>query len=370
MRYNLTAISFNNKRAKTIIARQLAHDPSIPLQKALEMVEKPPFILLKNLTSQELEYQSEQLSRLGVKFTITEIQSSEPVHQIPISLPNSDFPIKSADLHPSTHNEVNFQKEPYALKKSSPLIFNDTPVQHSRKNNLIISGAAILFIVSLIVGGIMVFSKQRHYSLKQKVLIAYNGSDPINKGLKKETVKSNTVIDSRKNVSSKARFESNLLVDSARIYENDYLKAINFYKIAISFNKYNIHAWFGLLNVYRSAEMKLEAQQTRDKMQEIFGNSVFSVTETVKEFGDVIDIYTTEDNVLRVEYKTAQSSKYAILNETYTLAKAFREICNCKSISIFATTTPGSGMIVHVNTNTSLLTIDSFKNEASVNFLQ
>lgn len=351
-----------------IIARQLAHDPAIPLQKALVMVEKPPFILLKNLTANEVKYQGEQLNRLGVNFTITELQSSETVQAIPISLPGSDFQTKL----PVSASTVSREEKPPAdvnTRRSAPMVVDDIPARSGNKKHLILSGVILLLTLFLIVAGIITSRNQRQYVIKQKMLLSYKGPDSFNKESTENGKKTKQENSSREKTSSKAKHESLWWVDSAKNCGNDHLKAINFYKIAISFNKYNIHAWFGLLNAYRNAGMIKEQKQTREEMEKIFGSSVFSVTETVKPFGEIIDVYTTEDDAFRVEYRTSQSNEQNILSETYTLAKAFRETCNCKTVSIFATTAPGKGMIIHINRNASLSSLGTFKKEATISFL-
>jgi|GEM_PF-2243786 hypothetical protein len=370
MKYTLTVTSINNNRAKMIIARQLAHDPAISLQSALIMVEKPPFVLLKNLTAHELQYQSKQLNRLGVKFTITEQKpekDSQPFH--PNSLPENDSQIKET---PSVLKEKREQPIIHEGSNKSVLpIRTDTPVKRKKNNYLIFSTAGILLILLLIAAEFITSRNQKHYAIKKKILISSKIAHTSESEKSTEsTRKQNKEKRSREKISPKSEHESHLWVDSARACENDYLKAINFYKIAISFNKYNMHAWFGLINTYRNAGMNKEMIQTREQMEEIFGSSVFSVTETVKPFGEILDVYTTASDAFRVEYKTAQNSEQSILNQTYALAKAFREMCNCKTISIFATTAPGKGMIVHFNKEASLSTLAAFKKEASITFLK
>ena len=361
MRYNLTVTSFNNNRAKMIIARQLAHDPAISLQNALVMVEKPPFVLMKNLTPLELQYQSRQLHRLGVKFTITELQSGKDDQPSPVSLSENDSRIKAASTvfkEKKEHTDFHTDK-----KRSVPPI--DASVLRKTKHHLISFAAGVFLILMLIIAGLITSRNQNHYMTKKKILISSKDS-----GISKNSRKSNKENQLREKVSPKSEHESLLWVDSAKACGNDYLRAINFYKIAISFNKYNMHAWFGLVNAYRSAGMNREMKQARGQMEEIFGSSVFSASEAVKSFGEILDVYTTANGAFRVEYLTTQNSEQSILSQTYTLAKAFREMCNCKTISIFATTAPGKGMIVHFNKEANLSTLDTFKKEATITFLQ
>ncbi len=370
MKYTLTVTSISNDRAKMIIARQLAHDPTISLQNALSIVEKPPFVLLKNLTPHELQYQSKQLHLLNVKFTITEQPSEKNNQPLPVSLPENDSQIKAT---PSVFKEQRVQPVIHEdSKKSAPLIRTDDTAINKKKNYLIFPAAGLLLITLIIVGAEFITPiNQKHYILNKKILISRKSVDTLdNEKSKEKNNKPNEENRSREKISSKSEHQSHLWVDSAKACGDDYLKAINFYKIAISFNKYNMHAWFGLINTYRSAGMSKEMKQTREQMEEIFGSSVFSVSEAVKPFGEILDVYTTDAGALRVEYRTAQNSEQSILSHIYTLAKAFREMCNCKTVSIFATTAPGKGMIVHFNKEASLSTIAAFKKEATITFLK
>jgi hypothetical protein len=369
MKYTLTVTSFKNNRAKMIIARQLAHDPAISLQNALTMVENPPFILMKNISAQELQYQSRLLHQLGVKFTIIELQPEKNIQPLPISPPENDSQIKSDPAVSKGKKEQPVIHE--NIKKSSPVIGTDIPIPEKSKSNPVFPATGFILIFVLIIAGFIISRNQNHYVIKNKILITRKGSDTSDvKKTAENTRTSNKENRSRENVSSKSEHESQLWVDSAKTCGNDYLKAINFYKIAISFNKYNMHAWFGLVNAYRSAGMNREMRQTKEQMEEIFGSSVFSVSKAVKPFGEILDVYTTENDAFRVEYRTTQSSEQSILSQIYSLAKAFREMSNSKTISIFATTSPGKGLIVHFTKETSLSTLATFKKEATITFLK
>lgn len=369
MKYTLTVTSFKNDRAKMIIARQLAHDPGISLQNALTMVEKPPFVLLKNLSAQELQYQIRQLHQLGVTFTITEQQPEKISPPLPTSPPENDSQIKK---DPEVFQEKRESPVIHEIiKKSNPVIGTDASVPGKRKRHPLFAATGSLLIFVLIISVFIISRNQNHFLIKNKILITRKGSNTsdINKTAQNSRI-SNKENRSRENISSKSEHESQLWVDSAKTCGNDYMKAINFYKIAISFNKYNMHAWFGLVNAYRNAGMYSEMRQAKEQMEEIFGSSAFSVSEAVKPFGEILDAYTTENDAFRVEYRTTQNSEQSILSQTYTLAKALREMSNSKTISIFATTSPGKGLIVHFNKETSLSTLAAFKKEATITYLK
>lgn len=369
MKFNLIVISISNTRAKKIIAHQLAHDPSIPLQKAMLMVEKPPFVLMKNLTSQELNFQSEQLSRLGVKFKAAEIKSVLPTDSnktIPIPLSEGDLNAKpTGPVSIKTEKLINESK---TAKRKDTFLLDETSVQYKKDNHLFITVISVIFAL-IIIAGLLTSGNRRYYNLKKTVkpIISSSPEKSDNKTKKGNSRKSNG--SSRKVVSEKAKKESILWADSAIACDSDHQKAINFYKIAISFNKYNLNAWFGLLNAYRSAKMYKEEKRTRIEMKKIFGESIFSFSEMISPYGDIIDSYTTEDNVFRLEYRTMQSEKEDALDEIYKVTRIISGICKCESISVFASSSPGKGIIVHLNKNASLLSMDSFKKDAVISFL-
>jgi hypothetical protein len=145
---------------------------------------------------------------------------------------------------------------------------------------------------------------------------------------------------------------------------------INFYKIAISFNKYNIHAWYGLINTYKSAGMIAEMNNAQEQMYELFGAKIFSITEIINKFGTLSDAYITESNVYRVEFQSHSYDELRMTQDAFTIIKAIRSISNYKAISLFSVIRPGSGLLVHAGNELSLNTLETFKKEASIRFLK
>lgn len=364
MKYDLLVISFNNNRAKMIIARQLAHDPSISLQKAQTIVDKPPFILLKNLTPQELEFQSQQLRRMGVNFKAVELKSDTSINIPPVLLPPDDLNIKQLLQNTPTVKPGKIKTHTSNTVPKTIGVFEDNLQINKKKNYaLLISVFPIIISVVLVVLGFFISNKRQYNIKKTTALITRTDHRESSKSGKSEK-------HSRQQISAKAKKESITWTDSAIAYQNDYLRAINFYKIAISFNKYNIKAWYGLLDIYNAAMMQEEIEQTKNKMKEIFGESIFSVSEIIKPFGKLIDSYTTDDQVFRLEYRTQQSGQHNIINETFIITKALKETCKCKAISIFASTSSAKGLIVHIKANASIATIETYKKKAVISYLE
>jgi hypothetical protein len=171
-------------------------------------------------------------------------------------------------------------------------------------------------------------------------------------------------------VSNTQRQQANTFLDSAKSTQNDMGKTIAFYKMAISFNKYNLQAWQGLLQAYRESNKSQEAAETEEQMIAIFGNEVNSVSALVKQFGELTDTYRSESGAYRVEYKTTKRSKNEILREIYTMARSVRSACNCQAISIYAITGAGKGMIAHTTPETSIHSLSAFERGAEILWLQ
>lgn len=371
-KHTLIITSFGNSRSKMIIARQLAHDPAISLQKALSIVEKPPFVLMRNISSQELKYLCDQLSNMGIHFQVVETESTEikKDQTIPTTVSDADYNIQPPQPMP-VPPKVDIQQKPVTSYRTIfPIPVSSEPIKTPLKLQYFISGMVVLILTILTISGLLLSSRRPHFILKKTGKALISSGDDYKAEMKNTNQKKKKAAGrTRDEISMQAKKEASMWVDSATAYRNDLLKAINFYKIAISFNRYNIHAWFGLLNTYRSLQMNSKAVQTRNEMFKLFGKNIFSISEAVEDFGEIIDAYETEDDVYRLEYKTTQKTENDLLSETYKLVKVLREICKCNSLSIFATTAPGRGMIVHLPSNAKIVTPHDFKTNAAINFL-
>jgi len=173
----------------------------------------------------------------------------------------------------------------------------------------------------------------------------------------------------RSRVSSQSRLQSSTYVDSARTAGDNLDNVISFYRIAISFNRYNLAAWQGLLQAYRDTGMTREARETEEQMRAIFGDTVTSVSDLIKPFGEVVDTYKSEDGTYRVEYRSHKRSRAEILNEVFNMTRSVRSACGCANISIFASTGAGRGMIAHSTPATSIHTLSAFSNQAQIIWL-
>jgi hypothetical protein len=172
--------------------------------------------------------------------------------------------------------------------------------------------------------------------------------------------------DKRKNISVADKEKSAEMCDSAEMIKNDNLKLINFYKIAISFNRYNYDAWFGLLAAYKAVGMNREYKETYDTIKKLFGNGAFEVTSQVSRFGKVQDLYENETGVLIIKYSVGNGSVGEIEENAYALVKILNANYSYQSISIIVSDKKQERMVVHIRPGMEIATLADFKKNASL----
>jgi hypothetical protein len=170
-----------------------------------------------------------------------------------------------------------------------------------------------------------------------------------------------------------ARAASQAFIDSAKT-RPDAREAVSFYKMALSFNKRNIDAWYGLINAYTQASMPEEADKARADMKKIFGEGVFSIAQAVGRFGDLIDLSATDEGTFRVEYRSRQTGQNELIHESFLLGKALAIQCRCTAISLYIHGTGGkgasAGALVFFKTDPLPLTFEGFQSAATVTYLR
>jgi hypothetical protein len=146
--------------------------------------------------------------------------------------------------------------------------------------------------------------------------------------------------------------------------------SIAFYKMAISFNKRNIDAWYGLINALTLAQMPEDARTARMEMGKIFGEGALSLAQIVERFGDLLDLYLSEDGTYRIEYRSRQTGQTELLRETFLLVKAFGVQCDCAALSLYAHTDKNKGVLVYLKTDRVPASYAGFIAQANVTYLK
>lgn len=371
MKYNLIIIRFKNDFTKKLVARQLASNPAISLQKALEIVEHPPFVFQKNLSTADLKRVCTQQKQYGTQLQIEECNEEKDQSLV--------IPLTSLN---STSNVTNFNKSTPETKTHRPSQKNLTNVSlaeletKTRHQSTLLQKRFFLFICSAISLGLLLWC-YHHFPRSHFHLTKY--TNPIKQGQDQEFLPPSTdrnikqeiphQQNKRFSVTAGQKAKSMLYLDSASSSSTVSLqKKITFYKIALSCNKYNFAAWQGLLATYNKAGMVSKKQETATKMLDLFGPAIFSLLTQVSTLGVIEDASLTSDKTYRILYTTKTTSKQALVAETYQLLKTIKATCACEHISLFASYKKGKGVYVYLDTHKPLISLQDYSQTAQITF--
>src|SRR5690554_1015782 len=374
MKYNLVITRIQNERTKKILARQLAQNPVISIQKANEIVEAIPFTLYKNINTEELKTNINHLNSLEVSFNVVKVSDSSEKKPDKIQkqvLPEQTKPEKPENetTDPQDKKNSRIDKKIKKLSQHSSVILDQVNNRENKATSLVIGIIVVIFILIIlsILGNRPKFKITKKRVLPQRTVEQNSHSEK--QGVNTDKSSQNYKPVKREKVSHEQLQKSRSFVDSAMTYSNDINNAIKFYKIAISFNRYNVNAWYGLVDAYKSSGMLEEMVSAKEEMQLIFGKNIFSVSDIIGQFGELEDAQMAEDGVYRIEYMTREKQKDKIFSEIYTILKALNSKGGYQQISLFAKKGPGRGMVIHINKNTSTVTLSKFRETASVTYL-
>lgn len=374
MKYNLVITRIQNERTKKILARQLAQNPVISIQKANEIVEAIPFTLYKNINTEELKTNINHLNSLEVSFNVVKVSDSSEKKPDKIQkqvLPEQTKPEKPENetTDPQDKKNSRIDKKIKKLSQHSSVILDQVNSREQKATTLVIGIIVVIFILIIlsILGNRPKFKITKKRVLPQRTVEQNSHSEK--QGVNTDKSSQNYKPVKREKVSHEQLQKSRSFVDSAMTYSNDINNAIKFYKIAISFNRYNVNAWYGLVDAYKSSGMLEEMVSAKEEMQHIFGKNIFSVSDIIGQFGELEDAQMAEDGVYRIEYMTREKQKDKIFSEIYTILKALHSKDGYQQISLFAKKGPGRGMVIHINKNTSTVTLSKFRETASLTYL-
>ena len=363
MRHDLIITQIQNDHAKKIIARLICQEQSIPLQKALQIVTKPPFVFLIDASEEEIQKSMVQFKPLGIIFRT--IDSTKISTESSVPIPDQTYFSKNS-------LPKNLTYDVKVKEKIQPVILHDSSLEthisnKPKKFNLIIS-LIILTLISLPIVLIRFPLKKQSSSF----LSEYNGvvqSIPVENI---DTSKKNqNHLNVKKQLDSPVdKTKSNIYTDSASAHVDDYNQSVKYYLLAISFNKHNYKAWYGLINTYYNMYRPEDARKAEEEMRKLFGDVIFNINKIIEPYGTIISAESNQDSIYSIEYKSNESTKKALMNETFQIIRALKSTCNCKSISLFASHTAGTGMIVHIRKTENFISLSEFENKASITYLK
>jgi len=359
---DLVITSIDNDHACKVIARLICQKQSIPLQKALAITAKPPFVFIINESDELIKKVAGQYSQLGIAFKI--------VDSMQHGSSNSSSNIIPPDQPKLVNTAVAYQKAEYpkAIRPIHHLPPDDVPAVSVKKRKLLsISSLISLLLIILIPVILIVFSFKKE---KKSFLEEYNGKVTPSSQSETKNISGSKLQPAKTSVSSENKAKSADFTDSASVYNEDYERAVVFYKLAISFNKYNYRAWYGLVNTYYSMNERGKAKKAQDEMRKLFGESVFDIGSIIQPFGELETAELRSDSSYFLEYTTEALSRQALVNETFQIVRALKPTCNCVSIAIFAQRSAGKGLIVHIKNDKPFFNLTDYKTAAAFTYLE
>jgi tetratricopeptide (TPR) repeat protein len=359
---DLVITSINNDHARKVIARLICQKQSIPLQKALTITAKPPFVFVINESDELIKKVVGQYSQLGITFKIVDSSqqsstdsSHELVHPDKVQISNTVALPQKAE-----HQKINHTV--HHLPSDDPPVVSD-----KKKKKFPVSSFISLLLIIILPVILIIFSFREK---KSAFLEEYDGKVTDTNQSKVKKTAGTRQQSSQNSISPENREKSADFTDSADAYTEDYEKAVFFYKLAISFNKYNYRAWYGLVNTYYSMNEIDKAKKTQNEMKKLFGENVFDIGSVIKPFGELESAELRSDSSYYLEYTTNASSQQALVNETFQIIQALKPTCNCISIAIFAQKSPGRGLIVHIKSDKPFFSLTDYKSAASFTYLE
>jgi hypothetical protein len=379
MRYDLIVTEIINENSRKVLAHQLARDPGVSFHDALVKLQKLPVVLFKDLDEPAMTTMVGQYLKYGVRIkAIPAQQKSEVEVKHPSELHDAEK-IKVIQDDPKCTISENVQiimrsggvsEKGVSVQSQATVFKNSNIIEENKKSinerTLFIIFLLLFLVVSLILSLISSGKKDFHVlsgSGNSASVPSVSGLDVQTKNLKKKS--SGSELSKRKNISAGDKKNSSAMCDSAKDTGNNTTMLINFYKIAISFNKYNLDAWFGLLDAYKSAGRIGECQQTENQMKELFGDKVFDISSQVKRFGEIEDLFENENGVLVIKYRSPEPLD-RIQERVYSLVKILRSNAGYQSVSIEIAGVKAERMLVHVRPGMEIATFADFKKNASV----
>jgi len=392
MSYNVIVTKINNPRSKTAVSRVLAQRPEISLQLAVDMVENLPVAVEKNLTKSQLVEALNRYKKMGVEVTVEKTDGTTIVKK-DLFFSGKEGDGKKPELAESRviDNKGTNTPPKTAETRGARLTTNksDVPSYHAgqkidmakplhsgghrgysggvieppakKKGKKIGTFFGVIGIIGVIIAIVMLSRYQKKESFKvtkNEKLIS-----------KKTGASSGSRHRGRPSISKQARRKAQAYCDSALTSANT-TTMIKFYKIAISFNKYNTQAWYGLINAYREAGMVSEARKAKEELEQLLGKGTFTLVEIIKPFGELVETEKTPSGTLRLHYVSRVKGKDPLLLESFRVGRGLTTSCGCKELSLFASTAPSKGLLVHITAKPYPENFSAFKQKAKTTYLE
>ncbi|MFP4521229.1 MAG: tetratricopeptide repeat protein [Fibrobacterota bacterium] len=380
MNYDIYITSIPDEKRRPLIARRLASDWHIHLDKATAILNKLPLPLAKNITTDKRKDIEKVYKGLGCELKSNPVlvpppeekapsdppPPEKPSSKDPANLEGKEPPIsttdrnrdwlkvkksethkKESDSHAVKNSEDEVVKNISPRPKVTPGVKKNTAAQNTR--NVAIIFAAILALLF----GINFFAKPKDFrtentSMKKKGSFAPGGSEKTtqkDKSIPKTPSALNKEINNIKSLISEKTGEhtealkerlSDLYLEKA--LKQDDNSAIKFFKFAISFNPQNKDAWYGLADAYFRAGRTENYRETLGKIESIFKEERSqrkipgNLSAVLSRYPEISGFPSIHNNKITV--KIASENEPEEMRTVYSLIKDIDNSRNFREISV------------------------------------
>jgi hypothetical protein len=287
MRFTVLVIGIENPRSKAIVAHNLAGNRGVSLQLAMSLLENLPVLYQANLSKEDAAAAVARLAKIGVKAHAV-VPEMDPIKENrPASSPS---PTPAAVMPTPVEKHVLSERPRPRFSYIGRAGAGPEPkTAHSRKAWKTLAPVFAICLATLVI----LYSHSKKNFLLPASPASGGSADSMHQtppAQKKtghprspsgdsvgEAEAAQNFSKGNNAASEEARVASQAFIDSAKA-RPDVREAVSFYKMALSFNKRNINAWYGLINAYTQASMPEAADKARADMKKIFGDSAATVT--------------------------------------------------------------------------------------------
>lgn len=335
MKYDIVLQPITDEKVRKLVAKNISSRiPSQSFTLLMERLTSEDVTFARHVSKGEVQQLIAQLNDLHVQYSLKEIP--EAAHA----------PIRKENVPPEKPINPHVHKD--GPVKISTISTQPEPQKRSRIKPIAISITLIL-VIALIV---LIVDNQKS--------ITRDFSMPENTLTKKRSTASHSAPSQQYHSPSKSQSEqqADAYIDSAdqKCISNG-IDSEQLYRFAISYNRYNKDAWFGLLNCYHSIGKYENAQKVEKEMRELFGNSIFDPKQLPEEYG-TIEAIEFKNGAISLVYKTNEQDIRILYSELFQLAKRYGSMGKYNSITTLVKQKNGSGIFI----TTSLSNCISYSN--------
>lgn len=362
MNYTLFIKPIDDESKSKIIAKKIASQhQELGYRDILILLKSRGFKYLKTENVEEIKKISEEFSALGVKFTISsddDVKSHKAEKLPPVA--KIEEPHKRNKIVGERLGNISTKS-----KKSSnlPHIYSH---KKAVKKSIGAVGTTLIFIAIITA----LFIVLRLSNQKPSFGTGNRKSEAVDtKSSKRKSssrVSKKSKIQNAYNGTKITAAEAETAVASAEeACGNNSSQAVKLFRFAISFNKHNLNAWYGLLNCYLENDQFSDAERIREEMREIFGDDIFSLSAIILPYGDVKN-FSTEEQVCRISFRSTSKDKNQIYVNLFNIARGVASTGKFIKIIIFAEVSKGDGVLAALELGQFPETLEEFKLKSGI----